>query len=293
MVETQSATRPGTVNTSSICKATATALSILAAAIPASQSKELPPMNTPPSPERLTLAGARLDQVNHEYAVINGDARITKLDQPNLSIFRTEFSPARGTFLLFPGGGYGILAVTKEGAAVAAVLNRAGFDVAMLEYSIAVPDARQQALAQALQAYRLLRSRSGELGLGAGQFGLMGFSAGGHLAARLMREAGGQESPDLAALIYPAYLADSEGLLPEVQPPKGSRTRVFALVAANDKPEWVAGTRLYARACEANGQSAELQILPDGGHGFGIESTMPETARVWIGLLEAFLASTP
>ena len=87
------------------------------------------------------------------------------------------------------------------------MLNAQGFDVAILEYTIAAgPAMRDRALADALAAWRLLKAKRPALGLHGGRFGVMGYSAGGHLAARLTAYLADSEQPDDVMLIYPAYL---------------------------------------------------------------------------------------
>jgi len=239
--------------------------------------------------ERIDLEGRPLASVSNETVIANGDLRVVKLDKPNLQLLPCRERTARGTVLLFPGGGYKILAVTKEGASVAQVLHQAGYDVALLEYTIDRPDARDKALADALAAVRLLRQRGKEFGLRTGTLGVMGFSAGGHLAARVMHALGAKEGPDFGVLIYPAYLDHGQELQPDVIPPAGAKTAIFALIADNDQPGWIFGTKAYIEACQASGQRQEFHLLHGGGHGFGIELNQKPPVAGWPDLLKAFL----
>ena len=241
--------------------------------------------------ERVDLEGRTLASVSNQMAVANGDSRVVKLDKPNLQLLPCRELPARGTVLLFPGGGYKILAVTKEGESVAQVLNQAVYDVALLEYTIDCPDARDKALADALTAVRLLRHCGEKLGLHTGTLGVMGFSAGGHLAARVMHVLGAKEAPDFGVLIYPAYLDHGQELQPDVTPPAGAKTAIFALIADNDRAEWVASAKAYIKACETNGQRQEFHLLRGGGHGFGITPNQQPPVAGWPELLKKFLTS--
>lgn len=221
---------------------------------------------------------------------------IHQVIKPVLRLFRTESAAPKGVILLFPGGGYHVLAVGHEGAATAAVLNASGYDVAMLEYTIAAgPTTRDRALGDALAAWRLLKSDRSALGLHPGRMGVMGYSAGGHLAARLNANLLPHEQADDVMLIYPAYLEQTVPgtRVPAVQPPVNPAGRLFALIAANDNAGWVAGCQAYAAVWQETGGLTRLEILKDGGHGFGIKPNLPGAAQSWPALLADFLQAAP
>ena len=102
-----------------------------------------------------------------------------------------------------------------------------------------------------------------------------------------------EEQPDFLALVYPAYLeeaaADTAG--PAVQPPKTPTGKLFVLIAANDRSEWVAGCRDYCSAWRDRGGAAQFIVLADGGHGFGMRADRPGEAAGWPALLQKFLAT--
>ena len=175
-------------------------------------------------------------------------------------------------------------------------LNAQGFDVAILEYTIAAgPATRDRALADALAAWRLIKAKAPTLGLHGGRFGVMGYSAGGHLAARLTSYLPATEQPDDVILIYPAYLQETApGTRVAPSGRRRSRTgRLFALIAANDNAHWVASCREYAAVWKETGGEARLEILTDGGHGFGIKPDLPGDAKRWPELLADFLRAPP
>jgi lysophospholipase L1-like esterase/dienelactone hydrolase len=222
------------------------------------------------------------------------EGHIHQVDKPTLHLFRTESATPKGVILLMPGGGYGILAVGHEGVATAAVLNANSYDVAMLEYTIAAgASTRDRALVDALAAWRLLRSERTALGLHAGRMGVMGYSAGGHLAARLTATLASNEQPDDVILVYPAYLEETVPgtRVCAVRPPVNPSGRLFALMAANDNAGWLAGCNEYAAVWKETGGSLRLEILQDGGHGFGVTDKLPGAAKTWPGLLADFLQS--
>ena len=224
------------------------------------------------------------------------DGFIHQVDKPLLRLFRSDSPARKGVILLLPGGGYNFLAVGHEGVATAALLNANGYDAAMLEYTVSAgPTTRDRALGDALVAWRLLKSGKPALGLRAGRMGVMGYSAGGHLAARLTANLSAKEQPDEVILIYPAYLEQTAPgtRVGAIQPPVRPTGRLFALIAANDNAGWVAGCQEYAAVWKETGGSARLEILKDGGHGFGVTPSLPGDAKHWPGLLADFLLSAP
>jgi len=155
------------------------------------------------------------------------------VETPALELFPTAQKPARGTIMVCPGGGYGILAINHEGYFVAKKLNEFGWDVAILLYHVSAgKETRELAIADAQAALTLLQKRGGEFGLGTTKIGVMGFSAGGHLAARLTHATAAGTPPDFAVLMYPAYLEQGGKVLEEVAPVK---TPAFVYVAGDDK----------------------------------------------------------
>jgi acetyl esterase/lipase len=118
----------------------------------------------------------------------------------------------------------------------------------------------------------------------------MGFSAGGHLAARLVHESGVAKPFATITLIYPAYLEGSGSLNPDVAPPPVINSRVFVLIGDQEKPEWVAGARAYVTAAQENHQEGEFHLLSATKHGFGIQPGQVGVVAEWPALLVKFLA---
>lgn len=253
-------------------------------------------MNNASASEYLSLEGEPVFPLNP-----TADGMIRTFHAPGLRLFRTRAAAPRGTFLLCPGGGYGVLEMAREGANTARFLNSQGFDVAVLEYDIASgsdkgigSQVRELALGDALEAWRLLKRRAAAMGLCAERFGLMGYSAGAHLSARTAQALGAGEQPDDVVLIYPAYLHESHPgeAAPAVLPPKAPG-RLFALIAANDNPDWVRSCREYVKTWIGYDGAAVFHLLPDAGHGFGIETTVEASATQWPCLLQAYFEAAP
>ena len=127
-----------------------------------------------------------------------------------LGVTRTTQAESQGTVLLLPGGGYSILDEQNEGSRTAQTLNGFGYDVAMLEYHVgAGAKSRDQALEDAQAAWRLLQEKPEVLGVKGKRSIVMGYSAGGHLAARLVQALSEKQQPDDLVLVYPAYLEET------------------------------------------------------------------------------------
>jgi acetyl esterase/lipase len=215
----------------------------------------------------------------------DGIDRIHKVETPALELFPTGQKPARGTIMVCPGGGYGILAINHEGYFVAKKLNEFGYDVAVLLYHVSAgKETRELALADAKAALALLQKHGGEFGMSTRKIGVMGFSAGGHLAARLTHATAAGTPPDFAVLMYPAYLEKAGKVLDEVAPVK---TPAFVYVAGDDKlaPSAIA----YAEACRDIKVPCDFTKTEHGGHGFGLKLPLPPDVKDWPDKLHAFL----
>jgi acetyl esterase/lipase len=239
-----------------------------------------------------TLTGAPATAGN----TVGADGHIRAVTTPLLHLFRTQAAAPKGTVLLFPGGAYYLLAAVNEGSSTARFLNAQGYDTALLEYPVSAgPNTREFALAAALKAYRLIQAKPAALGLHAGRLGIMGYSAGGHLAARTAQSLKPAEQPTDLILIYPAYLNETElgSPTPKVGPPAAKPGRLFVLIAANDNADWVKSSRTFADAWTAAKGKAEYQLLPDGGHGFGTADNHTGASKDWLRFLEKFLGPQP
>lgn len=247
------------------------------------------------SPDYCSLEGLPVAPANPIEA-----GHIKNFKAPGLRLFRSASDAPKGTVLLCPGGGYNVLEMTREGVNTACFLNTLGFDVAVLEYHVAPgpqilgSEGRKLALANALQAFRLLKKDAASMGLHSGRLAIMGYSAGGHLAARTAQHLGPGEQPDDVILVYPAFLHEtlSGTVAPAVMPPK-TPGRLFALIASNDNADWVNSCQEYVKTWKGYDGSTTFHLLSDAGHGFGMETTLAESAQQWPCLLQAYLEAQP
>jgi acetyl esterase/lipase len=156
-------------------------------------------------------------------------------------------------------------------------------------------------LQDAQRALGLLRHRASEWGLDPTRLGVLGFSAGGHLAATLCHEAsqrsypvidaadGASCRPDFAVLIYPAYLTlkdEGDKIAPEVQANPNTPRTFIAM--SEDDPVRVENGLYYALALKQVKVPVELHVYPSGGHGYGLRptkamvTTWPQRAADWM-----------
>ncbi len=217
----------------------------------------------------------------------DGIGRISKVDLPGLELFPCHDRPSRGTVMVCPGGGYSILAISHEGRDIAKMLNGFGYDAAVLLYRVSEGDnTRKMALEDAMKGLALLQKRGTELGLCVKRIGVMGFSAGGHLTARLAHETKSATAPDFIVLVYPAYLENDGKLLDDVKPPI---VPSFIYVAKNDP--YCPSSLAYAGHCKELGIKCSFHQAESGGHGFGVKDPLPEGVADWTEKLGRFLKS--
>jgi acetyl esterase/lipase len=231
--------------------------------------------------------------------------RLGNVSKPTLTVYQPAAGQATGTAVLVcPGGAYNILALDLEGTEVCSWLNSLGVTAVLLKYRVprrAGLEKHAAPLQDAERALGLIRSRAREWGLNPGRIGVLGFSAGGHLAAALSN-AQTQRSyepvdeadrvscrPDFTVLIYPAYLTvkeEGDKMAPEL---KISTNTPPAFVAmSQDDPVRVENAVFYALALKKVSVPCELHLYPSGGHGYGLReskhlvTTWPARAEEWM-----------
>jgi acetyl esterase/lipase len=222
------------------------------------------------------------------------DRSITNVSQPTVTVYLPAREKSTGTAIVIcPGGGYQHLAIDKEGHDVARWLNTIGIAGIVLKYRLPGRMPRGQtelpqvaefvrvAMEDAEAAMRLARENAAKWNLKPSAIGMMGFSAGGHLAAMMGMLANAESRPDFLVLGYPAI------------PPKlqvtASTPRTFLVAADDDAGVNAADNagRFYA-ALKAAKVPAELHVYSSGGHGFGIIKSGKSSAA-WPGALAAWL----
>ncbi len=236
--------------------------------------------------------------VGPETTEMKGDKRKIKIvrnvSRPTITVYRPAKDKDTGTAVLIcPGGGYNVLAMDLEGEEVAAWLNSIGVTGIVLKYRVPRPADKNHALPlmDAQRAMSLVRSRAKEWNIDPKRIGILGFSAGGHLAAATSTNFDKRRyeptddidkmncRPDFAVLVYPAYLATKDKLAPEIRVSKDTPPTFFAH-AGNDGVSPENSVAMYL-ALKRAGVPAELHIYTNGGHGFGLRPTATSAAPTW------------
>jgi acetyl esterase/lipase len=236
-------------------------------------------------------------------------ARLTNVTKPTIAVYRPEKEKDTGaSVLICPGGGYHILAVDLEGEEVAAWLNSIGVTGIVLKYRVPARKDQPRHLAplqDAQRAMSLVRTQAKSWNLDPGRIGILGFSAGGHLAATTSTNFDRRAyppidetdktscRPDFTILVYPAYLLEGNGFAPEIR--VGDETPPTFFVHAGDDRILAENSIQMCLALRKAKVAAELHVFAKGGHGFGLRpsdrpvSGWPKLCEGWLksqGLLE-------
>jgi acetyl esterase/lipase len=251
--------------------------------------------------------------------------RLSDIEVPQYQIYLPDKAKANGAaVLIFPGGGYGGLAANHEGRDYATWLNERGIAGIVVKYRVSGNPAFGYQFPvpflDARRAIRVVRAKAGEWGIDPKKIGVMGSSAGGHLASLCatrfgdsLPEEGRDETdklncrPDFAILIYPVISMNSTlshagsrnnllGRSPTAEAVENYSTDqavtkntppVFILTTADDVVD-CRNSLEFAVACKANGVPVSLHLFESGGHGYGLKGKGDLAA--WPLLLEQWLA---
>jgi len=266
------------------------------------------PANMPPEADTTTPK----DHLVAGRAVI----RLGNVSSPTLTLYKPAGKSTGAAVLVFPGGGYRIDSIDLEGTEVCDWLNGAGIACVLLKYRVpgTGPYPKSSAALQdAQRAVGLVRQHAAEWGIDPRSVGVLGFSAGAHLAAAIGThfdkrlydsvDAADQLScrPDFAVVVYPGYLALAEkGMIanPDIQPT--AQTPPAFIVQAEDDPVHVENATTYFLQLKQAKVPAELHIYAQGGHGYGLRRTAlpvtswPQTMQTWLnGILDSTHSRSP
>jgi acetyl esterase/lipase len=216
--------------------------------------------------------------------------RITNVSHPTLTVFPASKRRAAPVpaMIVCPGGGYSYVVIDKEGTEIAAWLNSNGIGAIILKYR--TPNNRTGALQDVQRALSLIRAHAAEWNIDPKKLGVIGFSAGGNLAAKAsplfdqrsypaIDEVDQQSCrPDFAVLVYPAYLDDKSG---HVSPDLNLKANIppTLIIHSEDDKTFVSGSKLYHAALDKAKVAHDFKLYVTGGHGYALRGT--REARAW------------
>ena len=238
---------------------------------------------------------------------------VEHVSQPTMTIFRPQGKDTGATVVVFPGGGYRILAIDLEGTEICDWLTSKGITCVLLKYRVPgsgpywneecncrrIPD-QPYALQDAQRTIGLLRARAKEFKIDPHKIGVIGFSAGGHMVAdisnrparsyKAVDEADQQSSrPDFAIALYPGHLWKKPGLTLEKSINIAPDCPPTLIIAAGDDPtDDIRHSLTYYLALQQAKAPVEMHLYAQGGHAFGVRQTSgpvsqwPQVAEKWM-----------
>ena len=240
--------------------------------------------------------------------------RLTNVSNPTITLYSPKGKNSGAAVVVFPGGAYRVLAIDLEGTEVCEWLNSIGVTCVLLKYR--VPDSgpypkSPAALEDAQRALGMVRAHAAEWQIDPQRMGVLGFSAGAHLAAALSThfeqrlyasvDAADQLScrPDFAVIVYPGYLALSEqNFAPNPEIHATEKTPPSFIVQAEDDAVHVENSTVYFLALKNAGVPVEMHLYARGGHGYGLRRTelpvtaWPQSVETWLHTIRAIQNAT-
>jgi acetyl esterase/lipase len=231
--------------------------------------------------------------------------RLTNVSTPTITVYPAKGKNTGAAVIVFPGGAYQILSMDLEGTEVCDWLNQIGVNCVLLKYR--VPNSgpyphSPQALEDAQRAVGLVRQHAAEWGIDPSRVGVIGFSAGAHLAVAVSnhydkriypaQDAADQLScrPDFAVVLYPGYTSSSvQNLTPNPDiVPTANTPPTFILQAEDDYTAHVESSIVYFMQLKNAKVPSEMHIYAQGGHGFGLRQrdfpimSWPKLVETWL-----------
>lgn len=263
-------------------------------------------------PGRIAATEPEADTTPADGRLVAGK-RVIRLGNVSKPIL-TVYSPAKQTntgaaVLVAPGGGYHILAYDLEGTEVCQWLGSIGVTGILLKYRVPKPAGESrpiEALQDAQRAMGVIRANAEKWDIDPQRIGVLGFSAGGHLSARLSTNYSSRVyeavdaadklpcRPNFAVLVYPAYLfekdASEDELTSPMLPVDSNTPPMFLTMAFDDRvgPENILRMGL---ALKQHNVPAEVHLYPTGGHGYGLRASEHQ-ATTWPKRCELWMASS-
>ena len=281
--------------------------------VPIWPEKAVPDAHPVPGPEVAGTVGTGLYVAGRPWAAV------FHVSQPTMTVYSSEGKNTGAAVVVFPGGGYMVLAIDLEGTEVCDWLTSRGITAVLLKYRVpgpksdGVPDKYPKsgpypdspmALEDAQRTVGLVRFHAAEWHIDPHKIGVLGFSAGGHLVAAMSThfeqrlypavDEADKEScrPDFGVALYPGHLSVAPGstdLVPDIRDHITAQTPPTFLLQNEDDPvDRVEHSLSYYIALKKSGVPVEMHLYAQGGHAFGLRRTkFPATE--WPQLVETWL----
>jgi len=257
-------------------------IAVLAPAIRAAEPMEIP-VWTGVAPGSEGFTGKETVQQRGKNGIV--DRALRQISEPTLTVYLPEKGQANGISLVIaPGGGYEHLTIDNEGHNIARRFVASGIACMVLKYRLPhAPFTKETSLSDAVQAIKVVRAHAAEWGLDPAKVGMMGFSAGGNLAALAGTKPPKEDRPSFLALIYPVVEKDFAPVPADVPP-----TFIIQAIDTAIGPD--NSVRFYQWVVDRK-VPVELHLFTKGGHGFGLGKPGSSAAE-WAQLFVKWLAET-
>jgi acetyl esterase/lipase len=265
------------------------------------------------APDTRPVAGPERAETTGKNSLVAGRPWVAEsnVSQPTMTVYAPAGKNTGAAVVVFPGGGYEILAMDLEGTEACDWLTSRGITCVLLKYRVPAPRSAPHwgaypqsamALEDAQRTVGLVRLHAAEWHIDRQKIGVLGFSAGGHLVAAMSThfaqrlypavDAADQEScrPDFAVALYPGHLwiDDNKFELNPAVPVTSQAPPTFLLQAEDDDEDDVNDSLVYYIALKNAGVPVEMHLYAHGGHAFGLRRTRfpitewPELVETWL-----------
>lgn len=234
------------------------------------------------------------------------------VSEPTMTVFPPKGKNSGVTIIVFPGGGFKVLAITLEGTEICDWITAKGMTCILSKYRVpksnhywdddckcSVTPKVPSALQDAQRTIRLVRANAKDLHINPGKIGVMGFSAGGYLVAQTSNIFEPvykpvddidriSSRPDFSIALYPGHLCRKGSTLDPAIHATRQTPPTFLLQAWDDPVDDVCNSTVYARALDDAGVPAEVHLFAKGGHAFGLRNKKRPLA-IWPSLVERWM----
>ena len=268
-------------------------------------------------PDSVPLAGPESTTVSEHLIAGKSWLGVINVAVPTMTVYPPKGTNTGVAVVVFPGGGYNLLAIDLEGTEICDRLTSMGITAVLLKYRVPGSGPHYEnhhqvipkvltALQDAQRTLRLVRLHAAEWHIDPHKVGVMGFSAGGHLVAATSTQyqkrlyapgdAADKQScrPDFGAALYPGHMLENTKTEFELNPtlPVTRDTPPTFIVQAEDDPvDTVQNSLVYYNALRNASVPVEMYLYAEGKHGFGVRPTenpitkWPELLEKWLGTI--------